>query len=118
MGSSPRRIVAAASMTGPGAEVLARWVRAGAPGEGQRDGRRDRLAGQAVRYVLAQCRELLAMAQAKATLRSGAKDDYRGLYETLTGKSLTLCPVCAIGHMLISEILPKLKGRQCAWDSS
>jgi hypothetical protein len=67
---------------------------------------------------LAQCRELLAMAHAEAILRSGAKDDYRGLYETLTGKSLTLCPVCAIGHMLISEILPKLKGRQCPWDSS
>ena len=47
---------------------------------------------------LAQCRELLSMAQAKAILRSGAKEDYRGLYETLTGKSLTLCPVCAIGH--------------------
>ena len=28
---------------------------------------------------LAQCRELLAMAQAKAILRSGAKEDYRGL---------------------------------------
>jgi hypothetical protein len=67
---------------------------------------------------LVQCRELLAMAQAKAILRSSVKDDYRDLYETLTGKSLTLCPVCAIGHMRITEILPKPKGRQCVWDSS
>jgi hypothetical protein len=29
---------------------------------------------------LAQCRELLSMAEAKAILRSGAKEDYRGLY--------------------------------------
>ena len=67
---------------------------------------------------LARCRELLVMAQAQAILRSSAKHDYRDLYEALTGKSLTLCPVCAIGHMRVTEILPKLKGRRCPWDSS
>jgi hypothetical protein len=68
---------------------------------------------------LARCRELLAMAQAQAILRSSAKQhDYRDLYEALTGKSLTLCPACAIGHMRVTEILPKFKGRRCPWDSS
>jgi Putative transposase/Transposase zinc-binding domain len=67
---------------------------------------------------LARCRELLVMAQAQAILRSSAKHDYRDLYEALTGKSLTLCPVCAIGHMRVTEILPKPKGRRCPWDSS
>ena len=67
---------------------------------------------------LARCRELLAMAQAQAILRSSAKHDYHDLYEALTGKSLTLCPLCAIGHMRVTEILPKLKGRRCPWDSS
>jgi hypothetical protein len=67
---------------------------------------------------LARCRELLAMVPAAPTPGPGAKDDYRDLHETLTGRSLTLCPACAIGHMRVREILPQPKGRHCVWDSS
>ena len=38
---------------------------------------------------------------------SKAGDNYRDRYEQLTGSSLSKCPVCHQGRMLMIEILPQ-----------
>lgn len=55
---------------------------------------------------LAQCRELLGMAPPVVPSEPSVVQDYRDRYETLTGKSLRLCPFCHRGHMIVvGEIL-------------
>jgi hypothetical protein len=55
---------------------------------------------------LAQCRELLGMAPPVVPSEPSVVQDYRDRYETLTGKSLRLCPFCHCGHMIVvGEIL-------------
>jgi Putative transposase/Transposase zinc-binding domain len=67
---------------------------------------------------LARCRELLGMMQAEPKAVPGPTDDYRDVYETLTGTSLRLCPACHRGQMLVVEVLPRTNSRRCACDTS
>jgi hypothetical protein len=60
---------------------------------------------------LALCRELLGVPQADPQ-QSSTPEHWTTLYETLTGKSLTLCPACHQGHMVTVEILPPQKQPQ------
>ena len=52
---------------------------------------------------LALCRRLLG-APMRSAEASTPSQDYRDLYERLTGNSLRDCPVCGRGHMLCIEI--------------
>ena len=51
---------------------------------------------------LALCRRLLGAPMRSAEV-STPSQDYRDLYERLTGNSLCDCPVCGRGHMLCIE---------------
>ncbi|MBV8914888.1 MAG: IS91 family transposase [Acetobacteraceae bacterium] len=54
---------------------------------------------------LAVCRELLGMRpDDPATAPPCLPSDYRALHEALTGTSLTLCPACGRGQMLVVEV--------------
>jgi len=54
---------------------------------------------------LAICRELLGMRPDNpATAPPCLPSDYRALHEALTGTSLTLCPACGRGQMLVIEV--------------
>src|SRR5580704_10758579 len=64
------------------------------------------LANRYREQKLARCRELLGMpAPEPPILKAG--NDYRDRYEQLTGSSLSKCPVCHQGRMLMIEILPR-----------
>jgi hypothetical protein len=68
---------------------------------------------------LARCRELLGMQQVKpAAAAPCPSNDYRKLYEALTGTSLTLCPACSRGHMLVIEVLARAGTRRWVCDTS
>jgi hypothetical protein len=66
---------------------------------------------------LAHCRELLGMAM-QSPSRCEPPDDCRDHYEAVVGISLTQCPVCHHGHMVLLEVLPKPKTRRPGWDTS
>ena len=53
-------------------------------------------------------------AAAAPTLRP----DYRVLHLSLTGTSLTLCPACGPGTMLVVEVLARAGKRQWVCDTS
>jgi hypothetical protein len=54
---------------------------------------------------IATCRRLLS--EPIPTIEhSSEREDYRDLYERLTGKSLRACPICGKGHMLCIETFP------------
>ncbi len=55
---------------------------------------------------LARCRELLGAARAEPAA-DRPREEYRDLHEALTGKSLTQCPTCGDGRMLLVRILPR-----------
>jgi hypothetical protein len=65
---------------------------------------------------LALCRQLLDAPQVNPQ-QASMPDDWKTLYEALTGESLTLCPACRQGHMVTVELLPPQKQPQ-AIDSS
>jgi len=68
---------------------------------------------------LARCRELLGMQQVKpAAAVPCPSNDYRKLYEALTGTSLTLCPACSRGHMLVIEVVARAGTRRWVCDTS
>jgi hypothetical protein len=54
---------------------------------------------------LARCRQLLTGTSTPALLPITHRD-YRAHYEHLTGRSLTVCPICQQGHMMRVELLP------------
>jgi hypothetical protein len=54
---------------------------------------------------LALCRRLLGMPTPSA-MAAEPDQDYRDLYERLTGTSLHHCPICGHGHMLCVETFP------------
>ena len=60
---------------------------------------------------LALCRELLGVPQVDPQQPS-TPEDWKTLYESLTGESLTLCPACHQGRMVTFEILPPQKQPQ------
>jgi len=64
------------------------------------------LANRYREQKLAQCRELLGMPVPEPAT-SKASNDYHDRYEELTGSSLSKCPVCHQGRMLMIEILPR-----------
>ena len=68
---------------------------------------------------LARCRELPGMPRAEpAAAAPCPPEDYRKPYETLTGTSLTLCPACGQGHMLVIEVLARANKRPWVCDTS
>ena len=68
---------------------------------------------------LARCRALLGMQQVKlAAAAPCPPNDYRKLYEALTGTSLTLCPACSHGHMLVIEVLARAGTRRWVCNTS
>ena len=68
---------------------------------------------------LARCRELLGMAPGNLTKAASCPPaDYRSLYLSLTGMSLTLCPACGNGHMLVIEVLPRAAKHRVVCDTS
>jgi Putative transposase/Transposase zinc-binding domain len=71
------------------------------------------LANRYREQKLALCRELLDM-PAPEPPPLEATEDYRERYEELTGCSLSECPVCHQGRMLVIEILPRSPHRKMA----
>lgn len=68
---------------------------------------------------LARCRALLGMARIDTTPSPPALPcDYRDLYQALTGTSLTLCPACGHGHMLVIDVLAPMEKRRWRCDTS
>src|SRR5271169_1699801 len=57
---------------------------------------------------LARCRQLLAMPQPEPSACDAAAD-YRDRYEEITGTSLTECPACHNGRMLVIEVIKAIK---------
>ena len=66
---------------------------------------------------LARCRELLGMTKSEPA-HSQAEHDYRCRCEELTGHSLTQCPVCRQGRMIIIKAIDGATTRSPAWDTS
>jgi hypothetical protein len=57
---------------------------------------------------LARCRQLLAMPPPEPSACDAAAD-YRDRYEEITGTSLTECPACHHGRMLVIEVIKAIK---------
>jgi Putative transposase/Transposase zinc-binding domain len=66
---------------------------------------------------LARCRRLLAMPQPEPSARTAATD-YRDRYEEITGTSLTKCPACHHGCMLIIDVIKAIKPCPSIHDTS
>jgi hypothetical protein len=75
------------------------------------------LANRYRQQKLARCRQLLAMPQPEPPDNQAA-GDYRDRYQALTGASLTECPVCQRGHMVIIEVLKPAKPCRPIYDTS
>jgi hypothetical protein len=75
------------------------------------------LANRHREQKLARCRQLLAMPQPEATDEAAVRD-YRDQYRELTGASLTECPACQRGHMVIIEVLRPVKPCRPVCDTS
>jgi hypothetical protein len=57
---------------------------------------------------MTRCRQLLAMPPIEPSLCDAATD-YRDRYEEITGASLTECPTCHNGRMLVMEVINAIK---------
>jgi hypothetical protein len=66
---------------------------------------------------LARCRQLLAMPQPEPSACDAAAD-YRDRYEQITGASLTECPACHHGRMLVIEVITASKPCPTICDTS
>ena len=66
---------------------------------------------------LARCRQLLAMPQ-PVPPDDHTAGDYRDQYQELTGASLTECPACQRGRMVIIEVLKPAKPSRPIYDTS
>ena len=75
------------------------------------------LANRYREQKLARCRQLLAMPQPEPP-DDHAATDYRDQYEELTGASLTECPACQRGRMVIIEVLKPDKPCPPIYDTS
>lgn len=59
---------------------------------------------------LARCRQLLGTAAAQPTAgETPPPSDYRDRYQSLTGVSLRTCPICADGHMIVTQCLRRAR---------
>jgi putative transposase len=68
------------------------------------------LANRARGRKLGLCRQLLRMPPHEPGCY--LKKDYRQRYEEITGRSLTQCPICKQGEMLVIEVLPDTRPRR------
>ena len=75
------------------------------------------LANRYREQKLARCRQLLAMPQPEPPDDHAARD-YRDQYQKLTGASLTECPACQRGRMVIIEVLQPAKPCRPIYDTS
>jgi hypothetical protein len=75
------------------------------------------LANRYREQKLARCRQLLAMPK-PAPPDDHAARDYRDQYQELTGASLTECPACQRGRMVIVEVLQPAKPCRPIYDTS
>ena len=66
---------------------------------------------------LARCRQLLAMPQPEPSACDAAAD-YRDRYQEITGTSLTECPACHHGCMLIIDVITAIKPCSSIHDTS
>ena len=66
------------------------------------------LANRYREQKLARCRQLLAMPPPEPP-DDQAAGDYRDQYQELTGTSLTECPACHQGRMVVIELLNPVK---------
>jgi len=71
------------------------------------------LANRYREQKLALCRELLDMPTQEPPAPEAA-NDYRQRYEELTGSSLSQCPICHQGHMLVIAVLSRSPHRKIA----
>ena len=60
-------------------------------------------------HALARCRQLLGTIVAPPSVGETRRPDYRDRYESLTGVSLRACPVCADGHMIVTEAVRRAR---------
>jgi hypothetical protein len=74
------------------------------------------LANRYREQKLARCRQLLAMPQPEPP--DHPAKDYRDQYQELTGASLTQCPACQRGRMVIIEVLQPAKPCRPIYDTS
>jgi Putative transposase len=75
------------------------------------------LANRYREQKLARCRQLLAMPQPDPP-DDHAAGDYRDQYQELTGASLTQCPACQRGRMVVIEVLKPAKPCRPIHDTS
>src|SRR5271169_584362 len=75
------------------------------------------LANRYREQKLARCRQLLAMPEPVPPDDQTA-EDYRDQYHELTGTSLTQCPACQRGRMVIIEVLKPAKPCRPIYDTS
>ncbi len=75
------------------------------------------LANRYREQKLARCRQLLAMPE-PVPPDDQAAGDYRDQYQELTGTSLTECPACQRGRMVIIEVLKPAKPCRPIYDTS
>jgi hypothetical protein len=75
------------------------------------------LANRYREQKLARCRRLLAMPQ-PGPPDDHAAGDYLDQYKELTGTSLTECPACQRGRMVIIEVLKPAKPYRPIYDTS
>ena len=75
------------------------------------------LANRYREQKLARCRQLLAMPPPEPP-DDQAAGDYRNQYRELTGTSLTECPACHRGRMVVIELLKPLKPCCPIYDTS
>jgi hypothetical protein len=67
---------------------------------------------------LALCHDLLGMPRTDDARLLPVPADYREVHERLTGTSLTQCPACSLGTMLVIDVLPAPKSRRFFCDTS
>ena len=75
------------------------------------------LANRYREQKLARCRQLLALPE-PVLPEDQAAADYRDQYQKLTGTSLTECPACQRGRMVIIEVLKPAKPSRPTYDTS
>jgi len=75
------------------------------------------LANRYREHKLARCRQLLAMPE-PVPPDDQAAGNYRDQYQELTGISLTECPACQRGRMVIIEVLQPAKPCRPIYDTS
>jgi hypothetical protein len=69
-------------------------------------------------HKLARCRQLLGTTVAPPTEGETRPPDYRDRYESLTGVSLRICPICSDGHMIVTDGLRRARPHPAPSDTS